>query len=183
MSIIVLDIQHGGSPNTDHIADRGAVYDGVEEVTLTRRYADAADRQLRKLGHQVIVISDGNYSDRQARAEAYGAAVYVALHINAGQGNYGLVFHDYRSSKGPLLAKAIVGQMGKHFTWSQRVAAASPGDPLGGRAWNCIKGVGKPVSILLEPGFIDGPHRADLIARIEEVGVALADGIHQWSLQ
>lgn len=179
--LVVLDIQHAGSPDPNHIADRGAVFENIEEVSLTRRYVETCDRQLRKLGHKVIVISDGTYSDRQARAEQYGAAVYVALHINAGQGNYGLVFHDHRSTKGPLLAKAIAGQMSKHFAWSQRVAAASHGDPLGGRAWNCIKGVGKPVSILLEPGFIDGPHRSDLVARIEEVGVALADGIHEWA--
>jgi len=183
MSIIVLDIQHAGSPASDHMGDRGAVFEGVEEVSLTRRYMDAADRRLRQLGHQVIPISDGHYSDRQARAEAYGAAVYVALHINAGKGDYGVIFYDYRSTKGPILAAAVVGQMKKHFTWSQKSAPAAPSDPLGGRAWNCIKNVGKPISLLIEPGFIDGPHRSDLIARIEEVGVALADGIHQWSLQ
>lgn len=80
MPLAVLDIQHRGKPG--RWRDRGAVAFGVEEVDLTHRYAIAADRELRRLGWDCAILADGAYRDRWARADAYGAAVYVACHVD-----------------------------------------------------------------------------------------------------
>lgn len=180
---IAISVDHAGKPSRP--ADRGAVHAGVEEVTLTRLHLDACDRELRLLGHQVLPLSDGAYSDRWKRADAWGADVYVSLHVDAGGGNRGTVFHDHRSQRGAALAVCVAAELRRAVAWAVTAKACQPDDDGQARdedyaeAYNCIAGV-QAVAILLEPGFIDGAGHLVHLQR-EDVGRAYARGIDAWS--
>lgn len=182
--LVALDIQHAGKPG--RWRDRGVARDGVEEVDLTRRYVAAADRELRRLGHDVVVLSDGRYSDRWKRADDYGAGVYVACHVDAGGGDRGTVFYDYRSTRGAELAEKVAGELGARFPWPMKARACradddgEPRDEDYTEPWNTIRGVGA-VALCLEPYFLDGPRAAEFIGAVEDVGVRLARGIDAWA--
>lgn len=187
--LFALDIQHRGKPG--RWADRGAFYDGVEEVTITHRYVLAADQELRRLGHEAVVIADGRYADRWQRSHDYGAAVHVACHIDAGGGNRGTAFYDRRSAQGNLLAAAVADALGRAVPWPASSASCgpdtndAPGDE-GERAYSVIAGLYplRPVGLCYEPGFIDSrneQHRALLRDRPEALGVALARGLDAWA--
>lgn len=184
MPLAVFDIQHRGKPG--RWSDRGAVAHGVEEVDLTHRYALAADRELRRLGWECCIIADGTYRDRWARADAYGAAVYVACHVDAGGGDRGTVFYDYRSARGVVLAEVVAGELGRAVPWKVEAKPARPdtdGRPgnEGEAPYAVIQGV-RAVALCYEPGFIDGPpsHRRVLDERIDDIGRAIARGIVAW---
>lgn len=182
--LIALDIGHRGKPS--RLRDRGVVRDGVEETDLTTRYAVVADRELRRLGHECILLGDGEYADRWARADGYGAAVYAQLHVNAGGGDRGEVFYDHRSSRGAKLAQAVAVELSRTWPWPSSAKACRPDtnnvarDGDYSEAYNCIRGV-KAVAVVLEPYFIDGPRAARFLVEAEYAGVALARGIHAWS--
>ncbi len=57
--IIAATIGHAGRPS--RLADRGAAFEGVEETSAVRRYTDALDRELRRMGHGCVLLSDGEY--------------------------------------------------------------------------------------------------------------------------
>ena len=180
---VAISIDHAGKPHRPD--DRGAVHAGVEEVTLTRGHLDACDRELRKLGHQVLPLSDGAYSDRWKRADAWGADVYLSLHVDAGGGNRGTVVHDHRSARGRALAVSVADQLARVVSWPVSAKPCRPDDDGEARdedyseAYSCIAGV-KAVALLLEPGFIDGAGHLDQLHR-EDIGRAYARGIDVWS--
>jgi N-acetylmuramoyl-L-alanine amidase len=193
MALIVLDRQHCGHPGRE-FADCGAFgdfdHDGVSDVVeqeaiLTAEYGLACEMRLRELGHRVVVISDGTYAERHARAVAYKADVYIAMHLNAGGGDYGVCFWDHRSESGPKLAASIAAAFGKALPELARVLAR-PTAPSGEwtRPYPCIAGVysGRPVACLVEPAFLDRKeHRGLFDAQgMDRVGKALADGIHAY---
>jgi N-acetylmuramoyl-L-alanine amidase len=176
--IICLDIQHQGKP--DHLRDRGAVNGSVEEVDLTRRYAAAADKELRRLGIDCILLSDGRYSDRQKRADSYGCSAYIACHINAGlagrAGDRSEVYYWPGSEKGQTLAAHVTGELAPLCPWPVRALAAET---------DRVKGVmagAKAPALCFEPGFLDGlVGESWLPANAEKLGVALARGIAAWA--
>lgn len=176
--LIALSIDHAGKPN--HPADRGAVAaDGTTEVDLTRRYVAAADRELRRLGHDCIVLSDGAYADRWKRADSYRADVYVACHVDAGGGDRGTVYYDARSKRGAALAEAVASILSRTVPWPCKAAPCGPGS----RPYTCIGGV-RAVALVLEPGYLDCPVEAHLRALLDDpevIGVALARGIDAWA--
>jgi N-acetylmuramoyl-L-alanine amidase len=175
--IVALDIQHQGKP--DKMRDRGAVNGDVEEVDLTRRYAASADKTLRAIGIDCILLSDGRYSDRQARADSYGASCYIACHINAGlsgrAGDRAEVYYWPGSTRGQALAAAIAVELGQVVPWPVRVLAAETD-----RVRGVMAGVKAP-AICLEPGFIDGQQGAGWLPQhAEAIGAALARAIKSW---
>jgi N-acetylmuramoyl-L-alanine amidase len=178
--LVVATIGHAGRPSKPN--DRGASYEGWEEVSLVRLYTDAMDARLRALGHRCILLSDGEYSTQWERADALGADIYLNCHVNAGGGDYGLFLHDHRSTRGKALATSVSTSMAAGMGWSCQVRAARPdtnGVPRDGdftEAYHCISGVKAP-ALCVEPYFIDGPKRVDFIQRIKLVGIYLADGL------
>lgn len=176
---VTLSVDHAGKPS--HPNDRGAVWPGppvIEEVDLTRRYTAAADRELRRLGHVCVIMSDDVYANRWARTDAYKMDIYVACHINAGGGDRGEVYHDRRSKRGAALAATVASILGRMVPWPCKAVSCGPGD----RAFNCISGV-RAVALCYEPGFLDcpvEPHRRTLFDDPEGIGVALARGIDAW---
>jgi N-acetylmuramoyl-L-alanine amidase len=185
--LIALDRQHAGVPSRAY-ADAGAWADldgdgrrdvHEQEALLTPVYMLAAEVRLRELGHAVVPISDGQYADRHRRTNGYEADVYVACHLNAGGGDYGLAVHDTRSASGKALAGHVVRSLTAACPELRRgVVGDTQGFP---RALACIDGVftGKPVGLCFEPCFMDRPEHQVLLtpAGLQRIGRALADGI------
>ena len=61
MSVAAI-IRHAGCPS--RLADRGAVFESVEETSAVSRYTDALGRALRRLGHGCVLLSNGEYRDQ-----------------------------------------------------------------------------------------------------------------------
>lgn len=206
MSLIVISRDHIGKP--DRLDDRGAAADtdgdGIighdeREAYFTRWIAGFTEDALVALGHEVIPISDGTYAARHARANDYGADIYLALHLNAGAGNYSLVLYDYRSrrGRGDALAEAISrrlsgqavngkglahhGTLRRVIGESRRVLPTHPSD-WRKNAHYTIKGLGAPVGICLESFFLDHEAHQELLTaeNLQLVGEAIAHGCHDW---
>lgn len=156
---IGLTIGHAG--RLSRINDRGAYYNGQEEVSLVRRYTDELDKALRSLGHECIMFSDGQYSEQWLRVDNAKCDIYFNCHINAGKGNYGLFLYDYRSTEGKRLAENITLAFKEQIpTYAVRALPCRPdtnGTPRDGdfsEAFSCIQGV-RAVALCIEPYFID----------------------------
>lgn len=183
--LVILDRQHHGKPARD---DRGASSGDLVEVELTEAYINAAADILRHAGLSVLVLEWGLYSARHEYARAVAAAVpgpvaYVACHVNAGGGSYGLSCYDSRSRAGKGLSDCIADDLAT-LTGSARSEPASP--DKWSNAYHTIKGCYEGPANLsgccFEPGFIDSEaHRwlwyADGLVR---VGEALAAGVLAW---
>jgi hypothetical protein len=216
---LILDIQHAGRP--DKPGDMGAAFDldgdgvlgenGEREVDLVRGYVAAATTYARELGHRVSVLETGTYGQRHATAIrlAQGAPgvdhVYLACHVNAGGGAYGLLRPDYRSAAGAARAQALAVALSRLH--ELRHAGALPGcrvvplypsaDRAGAagrdvadaakaawwtRGWGCIDGIYSGPSnlcgVLVEPGFIDSSAHRSLWTPdgLARIGRALVDG-------
>ena len=197
--IVYLDRQHSGKPGRK-AKERGAGPDldgdGVvcveeREAMLTARYLLACESALIEMGHTVIPIGDGWYSDRHRRVNAYAGTfpagtpqVYVAGHLNAGGGDYGAVFYDHRSRSGPELAARIAKQLRMVAPEINGVKCieAKP-DNWTRNAYATIGGVMQPVAICYEPCFMDRDSHADLLTRegLSAIGRSLAAGIDTWA--
>ncbi len=154
------------------------------EATWTGKYLLSAELRLRKAGIHVIPLCDGTYSERHKRVNRYMGnfpnAVYIAAHINAGQGSYGSAFYDHRSKQGPILAGKLCKQMKKWLTelrQDARAIACSPKDWTK-NAYYTIANT-KAIAICYEPCFIDTRSHRSLFSDhgMERIGWALADGI------
>jgi hypothetical protein len=193
--IVILDRQHHGKPNK---SDKGArtELDGrtVHEVDLTHDYIEAASALLLAEGHAVYVLDHGWYSARHARACEIAREnpderiAYVACHINAGSGSYGLVLHDARSRGGHALAEAVADALGPAAAPHIDRALVRAADREGSwsRAMTTIQGIwsgpANIAGICFEPFFIDSERNRDLLspAGLTLVGQALAAGCMQW---
>ena len=191
--VVCLSIDHIGKPHGAHPwFDRGAQSpSGWLEVDLTLRYALAAEREFRRLGRLVCLLTDGTYAERWERADRYGASLYASLHADAGGGDRGTVYCDHRSTRGLELAGLVTGEIDDVVPWHVGLGVL---DELT-RGWACIHGVRAP-AILVEPGFVDGAvwhdvpkppgglgalrHHEILWDSADAIGVALARGIDAW---
>lgn len=176
MSLICLSIDHCGKPN--NISDRGAVgHEELCEVDYSGRYAWICERYLRKAGLDTVVISSGSYESRWNFADGLGATAYIALHMNAGAGDRGEIFFDYRTSpgNGVALAAAIRDSLDDRVPWFVETKPASQT----ARAYRCIEGL-RTTGIVYEPAFLDGP-RGPLLDYCKAMGRGLADGIITWT--
>ena len=194
--LIGIDRQHTGQAGK-HINSVGAAKDidgnGTAdhyeaEAIWTARYGLQLEIELRGMGYHPLPISDGSYQQRADRFNYYathydGDACYVALHCNAGGGDYSVFFYDYRSSEGKRLAQAMADQMAIMCPYiaGHNIRAARP-DDWTKNAFYTIKNVGNPVAICAEPLFLDNvKHRRYLTqAGMLQIGTAIAKGIDQW---
>ena len=196
--LVFLDRQHVGQVN--RLKSLGAIADvdgdgekkiHEAEAFWTGYLSLALETNLRELGHDVIPLSDGSYAERHARVNQYSAhygktCIYLALHLNAGGGDYGAMFYDHRSSRGANLADSIARSMMANIGRipSVRKIAASPSDWTK-NAWYTIKGVGEAVAICSEPLFIDNETHQKLLSTqgLAQLAWAMAKGIDQWSVE
>ena len=195
MGLVIFDRQHVGNPKK--IKSVGAVNDKnndgkVEpdemEGILTARYIMECEIELRKRGHDVIVISDGTYPDRHARVNEYKSlypsndVIYFACHINAGRGDYCSFFWDYRSSSGLKLARLLSNEFKTFEPLKRKVISCQLSDWTK-NAFYTIRNV-SPVAICLEPYFIDHPEHDIYKTTIgcQNIGYWIANAVEKfWS--
>lgn len=205
MPLAILDIQHtgrasrpgdmGAGADLDH---DGQVEPDEREVAIVRAYVDVARARLEGMGIEVLVLDQGEYSERHARAAAAAEArprrdraAYVACHLNAGQGDYGLVLYDHRSTGGRRLAESVAWELGAQLRPPlRRVVTSWTGAPTQSppypRAWACLRGIydgpAELVGVLVEPAFVDRPDHAPLTTGDgpRRIGEALALGVSAW---
>jgi hypothetical protein len=189
MAMIVLDRQHIGKPNNP--SDLGAYSELTQEYEahMVGQYLLETEWTLRRLGHRVVVLSDGYYGHRHKRANNFfekegGACIYLAGHLNAGGGEYAALFYDHRSTMGATAAQFIGAQLAKlEGLDSTKSIEARPGDWTS-NAFNTIDGIyaGRGCGICLEPFFIDAKKHRHLMSDdgLELVGTAVALGIDAW---
>ena len=193
--LVIIDRQHAGQ--IKHLDSIGAVADVDGNGTAEIHEAEAIwtgylslslELHLRTHGVKVMPISDGSYPERHARANEYaarynGPCIYLAMHFNAGGGNYGAMFYDHRSAAGADLADYIAASMEAELTEIYTVKKI----PCSGADWTknayyTIKGVGRPVAICSEPLFIDNEQHQKLLNEqgIARLAYAMCQGILKW---
>ena len=204
LMIAILDRQHFGKPNR-RSEDLGAGVDldgdGVIEAhewetALTPIYLSACQLKLEALGVEVVTFPyEGqkmSYKQRHAEAcrlarenpEARGA--YLAAHLNAGGGNYGLVIHDERSSGGKALAESIANGMRHYLPELYRVLVRGASSDSWARGLTTIRGIWSgPANlsgVCFEPLFMDNEDHQDLIKSdgLQRAGLSAAVGIEAW---
>jgi len=191
MALIGLDRQHTGKPGKWR--DLGAACPRLSshEAFMTAEYLLSAERWLRRLGHDVVPLSDGTYKERHARFNAYadrymGPSCYIAAHLNAGGGDYGAAFYDSRSSLGERLAVRLQTQFHDDLPdiGKFKIIKARPGDWTG-NAFNTISGVwsGPACGICFEPVFLDNSWHISLLKKdaLSSIGRALAHAVDAWA--
>ena len=192
--IVYIDRQHSGQVHK--IDSRGAGVDldgnGTKEAQemeahWTGYLSLMLESNLIDMGYKVIPISDGTYSQRHDRVNEYSQKfdcpqVYLAMHLNAGGGNYGAMFYDHRSEMGVGLARHICDSLAdavdeipqfKHIE-------AHP-DNWTKNAYHTIKGIGKPVAICSEPIFMDTHKHLISLQGFAKIALGMAVGIREWS--
>lgn len=182
--LVVLDRHHRGKPLS--LRDWGA--GSPVGFTHTEGYHTGilmveADAALSALGWDVICITDGRYDDRHRRVNGYRADVYVALHMNAGGGDYSAAFYDHRTRKGQgdALAGAISRATQEEIGVEGRAISAKPGDWTR-NAYATIDGVSCP-AVCWEPLFLDNPNHQCYLGPwgISLLANALAKGITNYA--
>ena len=190
--LIFLDRQHVGKPK--RLSDRGAGQDldgdGViswaeKEAIWTGRLAIELEILLLEMGYDVLPISDGAYGTRHGRVNGYSLGVqnsiYLALHLNAGGGEYGSFFYHHASPAGKKLAVEMSSALFQTLPSLNDVKAIScqSGDWTK-NAWNTIKGVGRPVAICCEPIFMDTHKNLLNHHGIKQIALGMSQGIKNW---
>lgn len=193
--IVFIDRQHTGQPK--RIEARGAAKDldnsGKVETWETEAHwtgflSIMLEAQL--VAHpeiKVIPISDGSYLQRHTRVNEYSRMfpnvpqIYLAMHLNAGGGNYGSMFYHHQSSQGLALARAICTGLTSFLPEIPDFKAikAQPGDWTK-NAYYTIKGVGRPVAICSEPLFIDTHSNLVTVEGMAKVALGMSTGIISW---
>ena len=187
--ILHLDLGHKGKP-PPHDRNRGAVRaDGVTEAELAQLYIAAATKRAVMRGAQVhYPMTPAYYGARQveacrvARLSPLVQHRYVACHLNAGGGRYGLVGYDLRSGLGRELAVELAGALADACHWLGGVRAHGVAHDSA-MTWerNVFATIGRVydgpaniAAVCFEPGFIDhdGATTPEALALY---GVVLAD--------
>lgn len=186
---VAVDVQH--LYQEDKPQDRGATFfllDGshVCEAGLATIYAASIGHALAGRGAQVLTndpahgIMVGHYWTRNRAANAWGAQLYLACHVNAGGGDYGLAEYMVGTS-GSAVGAAIGSQVRADFP---ALSGFRMGPILRGqRGTVCIEAVDRwRAALLLEPFFGDSTRLEPMLAMPELVrlGVSIADGIAAW---
>lgn len=191
--IIYLDRQHAGKPTK--ISDRGAGSDingngkidtDEMEAMWTGYLSLILENRLLSLGHHVMPLSDGNYSDRHNRVNEYSKLfpndkqVYIALHLNCGGGDYCAMFHHFQSSQGKQLADMICDEMKKCIPLGGYKSIPAQSTDWTEHAYNTIRGIGKPVAICSEPIFMDTHKHLISQDNFAKIALAMSTAIHNW---
>jgi hypothetical protein len=203
---LIIDIQHAGRASRPGDLGASADLDGdgkIEpeefEARLTPIYGMSARAKAEAGGVQVLWLEGGEYGWRHkaaiecAKAQPDRRWLYVACHLNAGGGNYGLVIADARSKAGQSAARHVADALGalpelrepRGRVVTGTTAAEGSAWP---RAWSTIDGIfAGPANlsgICFEPCFIDRlEHRPLLTAEgLERIGAALVAGAMAWAV-
>tara|TARA_R110002126_G_scaffold290514_1_gene447686 strand:+ start:520 stop:1113 length:594 start_codon:yes stop_codon:yes gene_type:complete len=191
--IVFIDRQHSGKPNKIH--DRGAGRDLDNDGNLsademesiwTARLSIQLEIALLDMGIQVMPLSDGIYKHRHERVNKYaelhpGPWIYLAMHLNAGGGNYSAMFHDHRSAQGQQLATSMATQIKTdHACIESGKAIKATSTDWTKNAYYTIRGVGKPIAICCEPFFMDTHAELLSIKGMGSIATSMAKALNKW---
>jgi N-acetylmuramoyl-L-alanine amidase len=187
---VVLDVQHLFKVGKE-ASDRGTLYalgngTHVYEAQATTAYGAALAAWLKSRGAAVLTnepksgILTGDYPARNAAANAWGAHAYLALHVNAGGGDYALAEYMV-GSPGQALGAPIGAALCKAF----RDIRSARCNPLVAhqRGAVCVEGVDRHVpALILEPFFGDNVRQQALFAPeyLVALGGCIGIGIAYW---
>jgi len=196
---LILSRDHQGKPGrrrNDVGAARDLDGDGdidrdEEEAYLTEGYIQGATLAMCEPSRYCPspVLTLGPYSERHALSNALAERcsllpfAYIACHVNAGGGDFGLVFHDHRSAGGKKLALSIAARLSAACPELRevQVRACCP-DDWTRNAYSTIRGIyagpSNLAGVCFEPGFIDCAKHAPLWKPegLMRIGDALGDG-------
>ena len=196
--IAIFDIQHRGKPGR-RAGEMGAGFDfdgdGVieiheQEAYLTPIYAGAASERLALAGEKVVFLEYGTYAERHAKAIQIARSTsepvaYIACHLNAGGGDYGIILHDDRSVNGHRLSKHLAAALRAGFPVPR---VTTKGTAIAGtwkRAHTTIAGIydgpENLTGVCYEPAFIDKHAHLLTPEGLAAIGKALAEGVLAWS--
>ncbi len=187
--ILHLDLGHAGKP-APHDRDRGAVRaDGVTEAALAQQYiAHATERATMRGATVRYPMTPAYYGARQveacrvARLDPATQHRYVACHLNAGGGRYGLVGFDLRSRLGRQVAEELAASLAEWCHWLGGVRAHGVAHDSA-MTWErnvfatisrVYDGPANIAAVCFEPGFIDHP-AATTPDALALYGIVLAD--------
>lgn len=192
--IVFLDRQHAGQANRIH--SRGASVENPPEpfglgmeALYTGYLSLMIEEKLLENGVKVLPICDGTYAERHKRVNEYSKKfknekqVYLALHLNAGGGDYASFFH-MGSEAGSKLASAICDKMREAELPGLVRCLPKKCTPTDWtkNAHYTIRGVGDPIAICSEPLFMDTHTELLTMDSLRVIGSAIASGIISWSL-
>ena len=108
--MIALIPGHAGKPSPDPGACRdtdgdGAISPGETEAVRNLYLVPAILEGITSTGKQALILSDGTYSERTARALARRASLVVHVHHDSEHG--GMVLYDSRSTRGRATALKV----------------------------------------------------------------------------
>jgi N-acetylmuramoyl-L-alanine amidase len=192
---VVLDVQHIYRTGA-HAGDRGTRYTltngtHIWEAAIATAYAAAAGNWLRVRGARVSTndpvrsILTGPYSVRNRFAVALKADAYLACHVNAGDGSYGLL-EWMDGGVGVSLASSIAKEL---QTLPEIRATKVNMLHRGDRGAVCIEAtvpaaprVPAVSAVIVEPFFGDNPRQQALIEppRLVELGATIGRGVADW---
>jgi len=193
--LIFIDRQHAGKPKRP--SDRGAGQDldgdgkvswWEKEAIWTGKLAIELEILLLEMGYDVIPLSDGSYQTRHARVNNYAMGnpdcIYLALHLNAGGGDYGSFFYYHGSIKGKDLAGHMADSLHQYLGGLENARAIPcQADNWTKNAFHTIKGVVRPVAICCEPIFMDTHKQYLTDDGIKQIALGIAQRIKSWVLQ
>ena len=170
MAKVFIDAGHGGS-------DPGAVGNGLKEKNLTLAIAKECEKVLKADGVQVKMSRTGDtypsLGERCRMANAWGADLFVSIHINAGGGTgfESYIYNGSVSAETKRLQDAI------HETIANGCGLKDRGQKRAG--YYVLRHTAMP-AVLTENGFIDNKADAAKLkdtAWLKKVGRLHAEGI------
>lgn len=170
----MLDPGHGGK-------DPGASGNGVTEKVAALSTAFEVKAELEKYGVTVAMTRTTDVfvelSDRAAKANAWGANLFVSCHYNAGGGVGSEVIHSIYGGTGKTLAENIVKTLVSEVGFGIHKGAYSR-EGSNGDYYAVIRETNMP-AVIVEPGFVDSSdsQKFDSLSDQRRVGVAIAHGI------
>lgn len=186
---VAVDVQH--LYKTTSPDDRGAVFGlpggfHLAEAQAVTVYAQALCSWLAARGavvltnHPATQVLVGSYYRRQKEAEKWGAAAYLACHLDAGNGSYAALEYPVGSA-GIALATRIGTRLTDDFPeiLSYKVVSLSPQ----ARGYACINGFPNDrAAVLVEPFFGDNPRQQGLLStpKLVAVGESIGEGVARW---
>lgn len=173
--LVTLDLGHVGRTG----GRAGAVSRGLREDSIVVGYASRAAQRLIEAGITVELAGAGAYPARRRAARDVNSDAYLALHVNAGGGDYGLLLHlpDEASA---ALARHLASAM--RSLGPRRWVVDVAGTPKWPEATSALLAGTGCASVLVEAGFLDNPAHDGMWGPTGQraIGDAIATGVLAW---
>lgn len=190
---VALIIGHLGKPTPDvgatvDVSGDGKVQPRETEAVLNLLYGAEAAAELLGGGHEVLVLADGAYADRAARARVWGADVVVHLHLDVRPMTAGRIYYDPTSpvGRGDALARAIAAELdvAQPLLAPAQAVAATPDRSEGAANLVALHRSDRAVAIVYEPARVSDVGLWLLRSSrplVVSLGRGLAEGIQRWA--